>query len=125
MTPKAQRIVEALKQRDDLLFDVASAMARCKVAGPWTQRLTHQDTTTFWERKAPNTAIVARIWQHNTRYRWIASPSMARPGIPFLDPTYADQGDTDTLHEAQALADLALDIEGWTLTGGFIKPEPA
>ena len=124
---QAQQILDALTDQGTLLFDVATILYGLKIAGPWEakpDKNAKPDGPTHaqfqWFRYCLDGESVAFIHfeqgtpNHPPRFEWSSVPPV-KDGRVTHGP-FAAGGYDLTLHETQALADQALENNGWILS---------
>jgi len=96
---QVQRVMRALADKPDLLFQVMKELHRERVLSPWE---CNGDT---YHRYDPEGNILAQVWFDQEPYEW-----------RWRVPTLGREGNGDLLLDAEAFADAVLRDNGWLLS---------
>lgn len=96
---QAQRVVEALKAKPELLHQVMRELRQVRVLAPW--HMSNADRL-VWYRHDPEGQVWASVWQDNGSWQWRAK-------------RLAQLGKASTLVEARDAVDAVLASKGWIL----------
>ena len=111
MSDRGERLIAALRDAPDLLFEVLRDLRHDRVAGPWKN---HPDDHTKKHRVSPSGKKVAVVSKHATRsvHPWEASTIKPEDAETRPSKNHPTQG------QAMDWADMQLLEQGYALAGG-------
>jgi len=110
---KLHRVVESLKAKPELLFDVGRAIGGIRVAGPWKEGRTQSGKLVLWREHPTNRHRDYKVDEREAVAVFEAHSDYWTYG--FGETSFSLY---DTHEEAVAAADAYLVKQGWTLLGG-------